>query len=142
MADRIEEPVVQVPVTAVFQTGGKYFVWVNVDQEIERRELLIGLSSDETFVVRDGLTAGEEVVLNPFLHFPDQITELRDQYPDSIEADPNWRFDEFLREEEIPETEEEFLSMVGQEHRDSSEPASQSLNHATQATTSTASFGD
>lgn len=113
LANKIEEPVIQVPMNAVIQTGSKYFAWIPFGESVLRREITVSLSNDESFVVRDGLLEGEQVVLNPHVHFPIEVAGLRNQHPDPIQANPNWKSEERVEEETLPQSEEEFFEMIG-----------------------------
>jgi len=57
--------VLSVPVAAVVEQRGKYYCWVRKGNEVERRPLVLGASNDKFIEVKDGLAAGDEVVLNP-----------------------------------------------------------------------------
>lgn len=60
-----ESDALTLPVTSVVSQNGKYYAWASSDQGPERRELLIGLSNAEAVEIKDGLSEGERVVLNP-----------------------------------------------------------------------------
>ncbi|MBD3672080.1 MAG: HlyD family efflux transporter periplasmic adaptor subunit [Planctomycetaceae bacterium] len=113
LVDEIDEPVTQVPVDAVVQTGHKYFVWVPFGESFLRKEITVVHSNDESFVIRDGVSAGDDVILKPFNHFPDEIASLREQYRNEPVADENWRVEELAKEDDIPQSEEEFFAMIG-----------------------------
>lgn len=57
--------VLSVPVAAVVQQRGKDYCWVRKGNQVERRPLLLGASNDKFIEVKDGLAAGDEVLLNP-----------------------------------------------------------------------------
>lgn len=58
--------IVTVPVAAVVEQRGKYSAWVQTEsQSPEKRPLLLGLSNDEFVEIKDGVAAGENVLLNP-----------------------------------------------------------------------------
>lgn len=57
--------VLSVPVAAVVEQRGKYYCWVRKGNQVERRPLVLGASNDKFIEVKDGLAAGDEVVLNP-----------------------------------------------------------------------------
>ena len=112
LVDQISDPVTQVPLTAVVKTGGKYFVWAKFGDHFLRKEIVVGPSNDDTFVVEEGLTAQEEVVLHPFDHFLDEILELQKQYPNQPEME--WDETEIVEQDDnMPHSEEEFLQMIG-----------------------------
>lgn len=113
LVDQIDEPVTQVPVDAVVQTGHKYFVWVPFGESCLRKEISVIHSNDEKFVIRDGLLAGDEVILEPYNHFPQEIAALREQYPDEPVAEEQWREAELAQDDGLPKSEEEFFAMIG-----------------------------
>lgn len=53
------------PVAAVVEQRGKFFAWVDTTDEPEKRSLLLGLSNDQFVEVKDGVAAGDSVLLNP-----------------------------------------------------------------------------
>ena len=53
------------PVAAVVEKRGNYFAWVDAKPAPEKRPLLIGPSNDEFVEIKDGVVAGEKVLLNP-----------------------------------------------------------------------------
>lgn len=57
--------VATLPVAAVVEKRGKYMAWVDAGGEPEKRPLVIGLSNDEFVHIKDGVAAGESVLLNP-----------------------------------------------------------------------------
>jgi hypothetical protein len=57
--------VLTLPVAAVVEQRGKYFCWVATAGKTERRSLVLGLNNDRFVEVKDGVTAGEQVLLNP-----------------------------------------------------------------------------
>jgi len=57
--------VLSLPVAAVYEQGGRIFCGIAKGQQIERRNLELGLSNDKFVHVKSGVQAGEEVVLNP-----------------------------------------------------------------------------
>jgi RND family efflux transporter MFP subunit len=62
--------VLQVPVQAVFEHGGKHYCVLGGGQEgeWEAREVQIGPTNDKQVVIEEGLKEGEEVVLNSRAH--------------------------------------------------------------------------
>lgn len=79
---RIEERdnVLQVPVQSVITIGDQRYIFVltSGDKPV-RREILIGQASDTMIEVKDGVEAGEEVILNPRTHFADELIELEEK---------------------------------------------------------------
>ena len=57
--------VLMLPVAAVVEQRGKFYCWVKRGENTERRPLVLGLSNDKFVEVTDGVTVGDEVVLNP-----------------------------------------------------------------------------
>lgn len=57
------EDVLAVPVQTVFARGGRHYVFVQRGDEIEPRQVKVGLSSSEFVEIRSGLEAGEIVRL-------------------------------------------------------------------------------
>lgn len=57
--------VIRIPMQAIQRRGDRAFCLVRETAVLERREVIIGLSNNEFAEVKDGLTEGEEVVLNP-----------------------------------------------------------------------------
>ncbi|HEX5444732.1 MAG TPA: efflux RND transporter periplasmic adaptor subunit [Pirellulales bacterium] len=59
---------VQVPVQAVVEREGKFYCLVRERAKLAAREVLIGSSNEKFLVIRDGVTEGQEVVMNPRAH--------------------------------------------------------------------------
>ena len=79
---RIEERdnVLQVPVQSVITIGEQRYIFVLTPGNTPvRREILIGQASDTMIEVKDGVAAGEEVILNPRTHFADELIELEEK---------------------------------------------------------------
>ncbi|MEX2111867.1 MAG: HlyD family efflux transporter periplasmic adaptor subunit, partial [Pirellulales bacterium] len=57
--------VLSVPVQAVVEKSGKFYGWVSTPQGIEARPVVLGLANNTRIEVKDGLTEGERVLLNP-----------------------------------------------------------------------------
>ena len=57
--------VLTLPVAAVVEQRGKYFCWVTAAGKTERRSLVLGLNNDQFVEVKDGVAAGDKVLLNP-----------------------------------------------------------------------------
>ena len=57
------EDVPVVPREAVAERGGRKVVFVVKGQKVERREVALGLGDDEIVEVREGLEAGERIVV-------------------------------------------------------------------------------
>jgi len=56
--------VLQVPVQAVFEHGGKYYCVIQEAGGFQSREVQIGSSNDEFVIIRQGLEEGQEIVLH------------------------------------------------------------------------------
>jgi len=57
--------VLTLPVAAVVEQRGKFYCWVASGDNVERRILVLGLNNDRFVEVRDGVSEGEQVLLNP-----------------------------------------------------------------------------
>jgi HlyD family secretion protein len=57
--------VLQVPVSAVVRLSSGDVAWVVTDKGREKRQLVLGLANDKVVEVREGLSKGETVVINP-----------------------------------------------------------------------------
>ncbi|NLX54983.1 MAG: TolC family protein [Planctomycetaceae bacterium] len=57
--------VLTVPVAAVVEQRGAFYVWTNSPTGPERRPVILGATNDQFIEVKDGLVEGEEVILNP-----------------------------------------------------------------------------
>ncbi len=54
-----------VPVQSVVEIGGKFSCWVKTPGGIEKRPVVLGMSNNTRIEIKDGLTEGEQVLLNP-----------------------------------------------------------------------------
>lgn len=59
------EDVLMVPVSAVVETGGKNYVWINDKGRARRKEVQIGSSSVNDTEITSGLDVGEKVISQP-----------------------------------------------------------------------------
>lgn len=82
--------VLSVPVAAVVEQRGKYYCWVRKGNQVERRPLVLGASNDKFIEVKDGLAAGDEVVLNPRAVVAEARSE--EPVPESTEVDVGKKF--------------------------------------------------
>ena len=57
--------VLSVPVAAVIERDGEHHCWVRMESELKKRPLVLGASNDQFVIVKDGLSEGEDVILNP-----------------------------------------------------------------------------
>ena len=79
LVDRLES-VVQAPIQACVERGGRYFAWVVEDEsEFTRHEIQLGRSNDTDMEVIAGLDEGDAVVLNPRSVLPDEIALLEQE---------------------------------------------------------------
>ena len=59
------EDVLTIPVSAVVVKGGQFFGYVKTPAGPQRRELLLGLSNDKFVEIKDGVSEGDEILMNP-----------------------------------------------------------------------------
>ena len=78
LVDR-EDSVMQAPIQACVERGGRYFAWVVDDEEYVRHEIHVGRSNDTDAEILSGLQEGDELVLNPRRVLLDEIAELEDE---------------------------------------------------------------
>ena len=65
--------VLTIPVSAVLVKGNQFFGYVRTPQGPQRRSLLLGLSNDKFVEVKDGVSEGEEILMNPRAVMSDKI---------------------------------------------------------------------
>ena len=82
------EDVVTLPVAAVVQQRGEFFCWVQTKDGIQRRPLVLGLSNDEQVEIKDGVTVGDEVIMNPRA----MVAEAREDDQDGEQVDVDEKF--------------------------------------------------
>ncbi len=81
--------IITLPVAAIIEQRGGFCCWVRTPEGAERRPLVLGLSNDEFVEVKDGVSEGDVVILNPRSVVPEaRLTE------DTSEEDPSDRADE------------------------------------------------
>ncbi len=83
--------VLTVPVSCIVEQGGKFNVWVVTGlNKFERRTLVVGMTNDKLFEIKDGLKENDVVLLNPRA----VVDEARKEEPRSgaPEVDPNKKF--------------------------------------------------
>ena len=70
VAIRVEtlDDALQVPIQAVVERGGEYYCVRHTGSKAEPRRVLIGSTNEKFLVIRQGLAAGDEVLLNPRSH--------------------------------------------------------------------------
>ena len=70
--------VMQVPIQAVVQRGDKHYGVIREPSgKLALRELLVGSTNDKFIVIKDGLSATDDVVMNPRVHLA--AVGLKDQ---------------------------------------------------------------
>lgn len=73
--------VLTIPVAAVIETEKGTFCWTATPEGPKRRTIKLGDSNDVFIVVKDGLTEGDEVVMNPLAH----IDQAQDEVQNSLD---------------------------------------------------------
>ena len=69
------EDVLTIPVAAVLESGDNHFCWVQTAEGPVRRPLKIGDSNGVFMVVDEGLSEGDEVILNPIAFGESELAE-------------------------------------------------------------------
>jgi HlyD family secretion protein len=69
------DDVLTIPVASIVESGGGFSCWVETAEGVKQRVLKLGDTNDEFTVVQDGLSEGDNVILNP-LAFVDQAQSL------------------------------------------------------------------
>lgn len=77
------DAVLQVPMQAVVELGDQHYSCVLTDDGPEMRTVHIGRSNDNSVEILDGLSEGENVVLNPRAEFPEELDEMSDRPAES-----------------------------------------------------------
>ncbi len=83
--------VLTVPVSCIVEQGGQFNAWVvNGPKKFERRTLVVGMTNDKLFEIKDGLKDGDVVLLNPKA----MVEEARKEEPrtGTAEADSKKKF--------------------------------------------------
>ena len=81
--------VLTVPVQAIVQVGEENWVYVGSSSEVEKRPVTVGKTNEKFIEIREGLKAGERVVLNP-------MTLVRSEDGGANEIDPESDLDESI----------------------------------------------
>jgi HlyD family secretion protein len=77
--------VLTLPVAAVVEQRGKYFCWVTTaGGQTERRSLVLGLNNDQFVEVKDGVAAGDKVLLNPRAVVPEARVSEEEAEPTNV----------------------------------------------------------
>jgi multidrug efflux pump subunit AcrA (membrane-fusion protein) len=83
--------VLTVPVSCVVEQGGKFNVWVVTGpNRFERRTLVVGMTNDRVFEVKDGVKEGDVVLLNPRAVVEEARKE--EPRPGATDSDPKKKF--------------------------------------------------
>lgn len=80
--------VVAVPAAAVMATDDGFACWVTDGVTAERRAVKLGDSNDMLIVVSEGLSAGEDVVIDPLAHVPAAQEEAARMMQDAARQGP------------------------------------------------------
>ncbi|MCU0875326.1 MAG: HlyD family efflux transporter periplasmic adaptor subunit [Pirellulaceae bacterium] len=79
--------VLTLPVAAVVEQRGKHFCWVTkAGGQTERRSLVLGLNNDQFVEVKDGVAAGDKVLLNPRAVVPEARVSEEEAEPTNVGA--------------------------------------------------------
>jgi HlyD family secretion protein len=70
--------VLTVPVSAVVVKGDQFFGYVKTPDGPQKRELLLGLSNDRFVEVKDGVSEGEDILMNPRAVMSDELNDDED----------------------------------------------------------------
>lgn len=84
--------VLTVPVSAVVVKGDQFFGFVKTPDGPQKRELLLGLSNDRFVEVKDGVSEGEDILMNPRAVMGDDLDDDEDEKPDDESASVTNRF--------------------------------------------------
>lgn len=76
----------QVPVQALVDHKGRFFVLVQNGEKLETREVTVGSTNDKVAVIDKGLAASDSVVLNPRREMALALPDLPDVAPANIAA--------------------------------------------------------
>ncbi len=70
------DDVLQIPFQSIVAVGGTRYAYVLTPRGPERRELAIGVANDTHVEIFDGVSPGENIILNPRTHFSDDLLAL------------------------------------------------------------------
>ena len=73
------EDVLLIPVASVVIRDDKDFCWIKTNTGAQRKQIKIGDSNDVFSIVEDGLSEGDEVLLNPFAYEKPVVEESKDE---------------------------------------------------------------
>ena len=85
LIDRLSD-VLQAPVQSFVERGGRYFVWLQVNGKLTRREVKIGKSNEQMMEIVDGLAVGDKVAQTPRTVLPKEIALLEEEVPAAVES--------------------------------------------------------
>ncbi|MBL6706531.1 MAG: HlyD family efflux transporter periplasmic adaptor subunit [Planctomycetaceae bacterium] len=88
------ENVLTIPVSSVVVKGGQFFGYVKSPDGPQKRQLLLGLSNDKFVEVKDGVSEGEEILMNPRSVMSDQLNDEEDKEQDDTADQVSSRFGE------------------------------------------------
>ena len=80
LIDRLSK-VLYAPVQSFVERGGKYFVWLDVDHKLTRREVKIGKSNEQMMQIVEGLSINDKLVQTPRTVLPKEIALLEQEFP-------------------------------------------------------------
>lgn len=110
LIDRLNA-VLQAPITAFVERGGRQFCWVMADNKTIRREVKTGKSNEiTTQVIEDeplygkgqGIKEGDRVVLNPRTVLPKEIALLEEDIPAASDAQNGFKPGEMPPIKDVP----------------------------------------
>ena len=84
------ENVLLIPTSAVVETAKGHACWVQKANDLERRTLQIGDSSDMFIVVKEGVSEGDEVVLDPLSSIEEAQVEAAQTRASSDAQELDW----------------------------------------------------
>lgn len=65
--------VLTIPVSSVVVKGEEFFGYVRTPDGPQKRDLLLGMSNDKFVEVKDGVSEGEEILMNPRAILPEEV---------------------------------------------------------------------
>jgi HlyD family secretion protein len=75
LVERRDE-VLQIPVQANITIGAKQFIFVVNGKKVDLRPIKVGKTNSNFIEILDGLSEGDQVVMNPHSHFKKEISDL------------------------------------------------------------------
>lgn len=70
---------IAIPLTGVIEHNRKFLSFVRTKEGYERRPVVVGVSNDKFLEIKDGLVAGDEVILNPRSAIPEARALLQEK---------------------------------------------------------------